>query len=358
MTYEKLTKLMGLLLVVILVGTLGLGMIGCGDDDDDGDDGDGLPGDGVTVSPGRATWNTGYFQAEITVLALQELGYNVERPTELDNSAFYVSVAQGDLDYWPNGWFPLHNTYLTDDVRAKVSLVGYLAKGGALQGYLIDKATSEEYDITNIDQFKDPEIAELFDADGNGKADLVACPPGWGCEKVITHHMDAYDLSDTVEPLTVDYAIGMADAITRYNKGESIFFYTWTPNWTVNALVPGEDVVWLEVPYPDLPEEQKDLEDATSLPGVVGCVDDPCEMGWPANDIRIVANKDFLSDNPAARALFEAMEIPLEDIFAQNAKMNEGENSEEDVIRHAEEWVEGNQAMFNAWISQAMTAAD
>lgn len=48
---------------------------------------------------------------------------------------------------------------------------------GAAQGYLIDKKTADKYKITNIAQLKDPKFAALFDADGNGKADLAGVTP-------------------------------------------------------------------------------------------------------------------------------------------------------------------------------------
>ncbi|TRR32917.1 proline/glycine betaine ABC transporter substrate-binding protein ProX, partial [Salmonella enterica subsp. enterica serovar Panama] len=63
---------------------------------------------------------------------------------------------------------------------------------GAAQGYLIDKKTAEQYHITSIDQLKDPQIAKLFDTNNDGKADLTGCTPGWGCEAVINHQIDAY----------------------------------------------------------------------------------------------------------------------------------------------------------------------
>src|SRR3546814_13627218 len=78
----------------------------------------------------------------------------------------------------------------------------------------------------------------------------------------------------------------MADALARYKEGKPILFYTWTPNWTVGLLKPGEDVVWIGTPEPSLPDDQKQFEDLTTVAGVKGCVSDPCEMGWPANDIR------------------------------------------------------------------------
>ncbi len=315
-----------------------------------------MPGEGKTIRFARASWDTGWFQAEIYQKAFEALGYEVEGPITLDNPPFYQSVGQGDVDVWVNGWFPIHNTY-KEAFEPGAKIIGYVAEGGALQGYLVDKKTAEEHNITNLEDFKKPEIKKLFDSDGDGLAEMVACPPGWGCEKVIAHHFDAYELRDHVEPIKAAYTASMADAIGRFKNGQSIFFYTWTPNWTVGLLAPGEDVVWIEVPFPDLPPDQKHMEDMTTIPGVEGCVDDPCEMGWPANDIRPVANVAFLNENPAIARLLEVMSIPLQDIFAQNAKMNEGEDKPSDLERHAEEWIAANQEQVDAWLAEARSAA-
>ena len=43
-------------------------------------------------------------------------------------------------------------------------------------------------------------IGTMLDSNGDGKADLTACPPGWGCEKVIAHHFDVYDLTWLYQP--------------------------------------------------------------------------------------------------------------------------------------------------------------
>jgi glycine betaine/proline transport system substrate-binding protein len=279
----------------------------------------------------------------------------VEGPTTLDNPPFYQAVSQGDMDLWVNGWFPLHNTYESTYSQG-AELVGYVAKGGALEGYLVDKASAEKFGIKTLDDFKREEVQKAFDRDGDGKADLVACPPGWGCEITIEHHLDAYGLRDHVNSIKAAYSASMADAIAAHGEGKPILFYTWTPNWTVDALKPGEDVVWIEVPKVDLPEEQKDLEDAATLPGVAGCVEDPCRLGFPANDIRPVVNTAFAKENPAVRALLEEVSIPIEDIFAQNTKMNNGEGKPEDVARHASEWIEAHGELVNGWLEKARAA--
>ncbi|WP_157015808.1 glycine betaine/L-proline ABC transporter substrate-binding protein ProX [Mesorhizobium xinjiangense] len=315
-----------------------------------------MPGEGTTVRMARATWDTGWFHAEIYKQLLEKLGYTVEGPTTLDNPPFYQAVSQGDLDLWVNGWFPLHNTY-ESTFSSGAERFGMVAKGGALQGYLVDKASAEKFDIKTIEDFKRDEVKEAFDRNGDGKADLVACPPGWGCETVIEYQLDAYDLRDSVNSIKAGYSASMADAIAAYGQGEPILFYTWTPNWTVNELKPGEDVVWIEVAKTDLPEDQKDLEDATTLEGVAGCVADPCNLGWPANDIQPVVNSEFLKGNPAAATLLEEVSIPLEDIFAQNAKMNAGEDDDEDIVRQASEWIDAHSDEVDGWLKAARDSA-
>ncbi|MGH2543260.1 MAG: glycine betaine/L-proline ABC transporter substrate-binding protein ProX, partial [Ardenticatenaceae bacterium] len=182
-----------------------------------------LPGEGVTVQPARATWNTGYFSEAVYSQLLTMLGYDVADHQELDNPLFYQSVAQGDVDFWANGWFPLHNQY-EDTFSEGAELVGMIAEAGALEGYLVDKAGADEFGITSLADFTREEVKAAFDADGNGKADLVACPPGWGCNTVIGFHLDEFGLRDHVDELTANYSAGMADAVARFQNGEHILF--------------------------------------------------------------------------------------------------------------------------------------
>ncbi len=315
------------------------------------------PGEGVTVKPGRATWTTGHFQEVVFRKALEELGYEVKKAKDLSNPIFYQAVTQGDIDYWTNGWFPLHYAQLPDNFDETAESVGYVAKAGGLSGYLVSKKAVDEFGIKSLDDFKRPEVIKAFDANDDGKADLVACEPGWGCEKVVSHHIKAYDLDDYVEPIKASYTASMADAVARFKDGENIFFYTWAPNWTIIKLKPGKDVMWINVPEIKPSEAQEGFEDMMTLSGIDGAVSDPVKMGFVANDIRVVANKEFLAKNPAAKKLFEIMSISVIDISAQNTKMNEGESSAKDIERHAAEWIKNNQDQWNAWLTEARNAA-
>ena len=312
-----------------------------------------LPGAGVTVQPARANWVTGYFLEALYSKALEELGYDVLEHRELENADFYQAVANGEVQYWANGWFPLHNQY--DELfSGEASIAGTVVESGALQGYLVDKAGADDFGITSLADFKRPEVVDAFDLDGNGKAELFGCTDGWACKEVVSYQIKAFGLEDHVDVLTGNYLESMQTALARHQIGEHIFFYTWTPNWTINRLAPGRQVVWIEVPSAEHPDGYS-REDMT-IPGVEGCVNAPCFMGFRGSDINVVANNRFLTDNPAAAKLFEVMSVPLDDISNQNNLMVGGENSQEEIDIHAEAWIVKNQEMFDGWLAEARQA--
>ena len=304
-----------------------------------------------SVRMARATWDTGWFQAEVYRLLLERLGYGVEGPVTMGNPEFYDAVATGDVDLWVNGWFPAHDVFVAD--RESVEKVGTAVDDGALQGYFVDAVTAETHGITNLGDLADPELAALFDHDGDGRADLVGCEDGWSCALTIDHHLEAYGLTATVEHVQGQYSPLIAETIARQRAGESVLYYTWTPNWTVGVLTPGDDVVWLETPFPSLPQgAEADLEQTVTA-GIPGCANDPCATGWRPNDIRAVANSDFLDANPSVRRLLEQVIIPLDDISKQNVRLVTEGGDPEDIQRHAQEWVDANLALVNEWIFTA-----
>ncbi|MBK1620294.1 glycine betaine ABC transporter substrate-binding protein [Lamprobacter modestohalophilus] len=307
------------------------------------------PGEGVEVLPIKSSIAEETFQTLLVMEALEDLGYEVDDIKEIEYAAGHVALANGDATFMAAHWDPLHIDFFEEAGGDDKIVREGTYSSGSLQGYLIDKETAEAYEITNIEQLKDPEIAKLFDADGDGKADLAGCNPGWGCEKVIEHHLDAYDLRDTVEHNQGSYSAVMADTITRYEQGEPVLYYTWTPYWVSGVLVPGDDVTWLQVPFSSLPGEREDVDTALA---------DGSNYGFQANVQRIIANKEWAEANPAAAKLFAVMEVSSNDISAQNLRMRDGEDSEKDIKRHAEAWIEANQATYDSWLEQARAAAE
>jgi len=330
-------------------GELGVGAGGDAGGPAAGDDG------GAQVRMARASWDTGFMQAEVTRQLLEELGHDVADPAgrTLDAATFYPLLARGEIDLWVNGWFPLHEPFLDrqlvtgQTISEPIEVVGTQVEAGALQGFLVDRASAERLGITSTDDLADPAVAAEFDTDGDGLADLLGCDDGWGCQLGIDERISGSDWGANVEQVSGDYAELVAGALERIEAGDPVLLYTWTPNWTVDVLEPGEDVVWLESTPP------AGVEGSTVVQDLAGCATGAgdCELGWLVNDVRGVANADFLAANPDVRALLERVRIPLDDIAEQNARMQAAEGySDADVRRDAEEWIAANRDQVDAWL--------
>ncbi|MCA2012229.1 glycine betaine/L-proline ABC transporter substrate-binding protein ProX [Cereibacter sphaeroides] len=304
------------------------------------------PGEGVTVRPVVGLIAEEYFQSRILFRALEDLGYTVAEPLQTEIQTAHLAVGTGDADFYPIHWEKLQQAFFEesggDDVLERV---GPLVEG-LVQGYLIDKAT---YDtgIHDLSQLADPAVAALFDANGDGTADLAGCVPGWGCERVIEHHLTEYGLRDTVTHNQGSYNALMADTIARHENGEPILYFTWTPYWVSGALVPGTDVEWLSVPYTSLPDG---VEADTTFNGT--------NIGFAVDTMYTLARDEFLEANPAAERLFQVARIALNDISAQNLLMSNGEDSSEDIDRHVSEWIAAHQADYDSWLAEARAAAE
>lgn len=304
------------------------------------------PGEGVTVRPILPTQIEEHFQHRILFRALQDLGYTVADPNEAEYQTIMLAIGTGDADFTAVEWRNLHDGFYQEAGGDKVmSKIGHYIEG-ALQGYVIDKATYDS-GVTDLSMLKDPAVAAKFDADGDGKADLAGCIPGWGCERVIETGLDAYGLRDTVTHNQGAYQAMIADTIARYKSGKPVLYYTWTPYWVSGVLVPGKDVEWLSVPFTALPD------------GATGNTEfNGKNMGFAVDEIGIVARKDFLEANPAAAKLFEVAKLDINDISAENKLITEGQDKSADIDKHADDWIKANQAEYDGWLAEARAAAN
>ncbi|MFZ4286776.1 glycine betaine/L-proline ABC transporter substrate-binding protein ProX [Variovorax sp. HJSM1_2] len=307
-----------------------------------------LPGKGVSVQPIKSSIAEESFQTILVSRALEKLGYSVKPTQEIEYATGHLSLANGDGTFAAAHWDPLHADFYKNAGGDAKLWRNSTYVTHSLQGYLIDKKTADQYHITNIGQLADPKLAKLFDTNNDGKADLTGCNPGWGCELVIEHQLDAYKLRNTVTHNQGSYSALIADTIARYKQGKPVLYYTWTPYWVSGVLVPGKDVVFLQVPHSALPGAQGQLSTKTA---------DGRDYGFTLNVQRIVANRAFVEKNPAAGKLFELMKLPVTDINAQNLRMRGGENTQAAIERHVDGWIKAHQATFDGWVKQAQAAA-
>lgn len=305
------------------------------------------PGDGVKVTPIFPSIAEERFRGEVAMEGLRELGYKVQEPKETEYGVMMMALGNGDADFTVHLWDKLHDKFFQQAGGDKAMVKAGDIMPGVLQGYLIDKKTAEAHNIKYITDLKKPEIAKLFDTNGDGKADMTGCNPGWGCELIIAHHMKAYDLEKTVTVNQGSYFALMADTITRYKEGQPILYFTWVPQWIATVLVEDKDVVWLEVPKTNLPDGNNNVD--TMYKGK--------NLGFAVDKVEAVLNKEFADKNPAALKFLSVMQITTADESAQNLKMQQGEKKPADIRRHAKEWVAAHRQQFDAWLQTARAAA-
>ncbi|NKD77488.1 glycine betaine/L-proline ABC transporter substrate-binding protein ProX [Haematospirillum sp. H1815] len=284
------------------------------------------------------------FQVRIVAEGLRRLGYRVPAVSEANYPQAHKAVADGHAHWSANHWDPLHQPFF-DAVGGERSIVraGNLVKD-SIQGYLIDRKTAEEYNITDLSQLRDPRIATLFDIDGDGKSDLTGCNVGWGCALEIKRHIAEQGLGAAIVQKQGDYFTMMMDVVARYNAGKPILYYAWTPLWVSAVLVPGKDSRWLTVGGGST---ERTLSPA---PGAI-------DTGFAVNTQMILANKRWLEQNPAAERFFSQVAIDAAEISSQNMRMRSGESSSEDIDRHVQHWIRTHEKEFNAWIEAASKTA-
>ena len=306
------------------------------------------PAFSAKVIPFQSAISEETFQTEIVNRALIELGHEVDSIKEVDYAVAYKQISQEaqseTINFMTVNWDPLHGAMYDkvggDDVFFRQ---GKYVEGCA-QGYLIDKKTADKYNIKYINDLKDPKIAKLFDHDGDGKADLAGCNPGWGCEKVIEHQLDVFGLRDTIKHNQGQYSAIISETITNFKQDKPILYYTWTPYWVSGILKPGQDTTWLQVTRSAHP-----VTKSTEL-------SNGANYGFNVNTMRIVANKSVAKNHPDVATLFSIMSVSVNDVSAQNQLIKDGQSTPADIKRHVDSWIKAHQETFDGWIAQAKAA--
>lgn len=325
------------------------------------------PGDGVTVVAGRANWAPGFFHAALSAALLEELGYDVTEPAdnELPPSAGYVALAEGRLDYWPNGSYPehlQHHLALLDDgstVGDNVSVVGRQTVAGGTAGLLVTRTWADESGIETLRQINDdPALYQALDSDGNGRGEISGCPADWTCGQIIDALLLQNKLTN-LEQRQGGYLGLVVAAGDRVEQGLPTLQYTWSPSVHLLRLTPGKNVLWLSVGEDGVLDGSLEVEwdfrgPASDLGDTCTAVD--CFTGWPRSDMLITANNEFLAANPAAAELFRQIEVDVLDVARYLEAYNQADGIEAVVAEQVSDWVSRNSEVVDTWLDAARSA--
>jgi len=335
------------------------------------------PGEGVSVTAGRASWSTGYVQAEIFTALLRELGYTVSESAdmELGPQNAFMAMAEGDMDFWANSWMPGHTSWLlaerTDGslVGDNVTVLGMQIQAGGLQGFLIEKGFADEYGVYTLEDLNsNADAIAAYDATdanpGNGLVDMFGCPEDWTCDNIINSMLVGAGLDNIVQ-VKAGYDPMWAQATDMVNEGLPTVAYTWTPSAYITTIRPGDNAYWLGHGWildDSNPNNQEGGEAWDQRPGSAAIGEDMCParndeglcpIGWAAADIQAAANNDFLAANPAAEELFKQIVLSVMDVSVANLAQSEGAAPPDLAV----EWIANNRDKVDVWLDAARAAA-
>ena len=335
------------------------------------------PGEGVSVTSGRANWSTGYVQAEIYTALLRELGYTVSESAdmELGPQNAFMAMASGDMDFWANSWMPGHQSWLNGEmtdgslVGDHVSVIGEEMVAGGLQGMLITKGFAEEYQVWTLEDLDgNADAIAAYDATdanpGNGMVDIFGCPEDWTCDNIINSQLAGGGYKN-LQQVKAGYDAMWAQAVDMVNEGLPVVAYTWTPSAYITQIRPGDNAYWIGMEYildDSNPNNQEGGEAWDQRPGTAAIGEDMCParsadglcpIGWAAADIKAAANNDFLDANPAAKQLLTDIKLSVMDVSIANVAQGEGADPKD----LAADWIAGNRGLVDGWLDAARAAA-
>jgi glycine betaine/proline transport system substrate-binding protein len=334
------------------------------------------PGEGVSVTSGRANWSTGYVQAEIYTALLRELGFTVSESAdmELGPQQAFMAMAAGDMDFWANSWMPGHQSWLNGEmtdgslVGDHVTVVGEEMMAGGLQGFLVTKGFAEEYEVWTLEDLdNNADAIAAYDATdanpGNGMVDIMGCPEDWTCDNIINSMLVGGGYKHLVQ-VKAGYDAMWAQAVDMVNEGIPVVAYTWTPSAYITQIRPGDNAYWIGMEYildDSNPDGQDNGETWDQRPGTAAIgenmcparsADGLCPIGWAAADIKAAGNNDFMAANPAAGQLLTDIKLSVMDVSVANVAQAAGADPKD----LAADWIAGNRATVDGWLDAARAA--
>ena len=187
---------------------------------------------GATVTIGDLTW-TGAKAIGYVIQAIINGPMGSEAVIKeglSDGSVIAAGMDKGDgsADVYTDLWMPnrqgIWDKYV-DGAKSVGHNTPYLGTQMMyVPSYMADK-------VKSVDDLMKPEIAAMFDKDGNGKGEYWAGDAGWKSTRMWQVKFKSYGLSDLWEAEILPDATFKGQLKAAINREKPILFYYWTPEW-------------------------------------------------------------------------------------------------------------------------------
>lgn len=290
------------------------------------------------INIGDPNWNGARAVGQvIKAIVTTKMGVEAEILTGMNQQPVIfegMSKGDGSIDIHPDMWMPnwsaAWDKYIeTGSVRANEGYAGTSLL--YVPSYMSDK-------ISAIEDLKNPEIAAMFDTDGDGLGEYWAGDQTWASTKRWQVKFKSYGLDALWEPNIVSGDTFKAGLAAAYAASQPQLFYYWTPE----AIHVQYELTALEEParYEGCEDLDLDAENWLEV--------SEFDCAGTAASVHIAYSASLEDRNPAVAAMLSRMSLTGQEIGGWIQEMFENKRDAQEV---AEEWIDDNEELVMSWIN-------
>ncbi|WP_421594561.1 glycine betaine ABC transporter substrate-binding protein [Shinella sp. M27] len=273
-----------------------------------------------------------------------------------DQTAIFAAMGKGDgsVDVHPAVWSGAQQSnidrFVTSEGKVRLNAKPY----DATDGFYVPKFFAEQHGIKSIEDLKKPEIAALFDINGDGRGDYWPGAPGWGVTNIYRVKGVSYGLEEFYDPIVASDALMKTQlASVEAKKTNGLLFYYWKPE----ALHQAYELTQLEEPaFDGFAMESKKATPEYKADGCYNYVDPKESPDWlkqsritcatPPQPIYIAYSSSLEERAPEIAAFLNKVAIEPSEVGAWIYAMT---IDKKDPATVAKEWVSANPERVKSW---------
>ena len=290
---------------------------------------------------GVPNWPSVNATAHILKVAIeQNLGLEVELQNGT-NPIVFEAMDSGAMHVHPEVWMPnqqnLHDTFVKDNGTVVMNPNGVVA----FQGMCVDQATADAHGITSIDDLTNPDIAALFDSNGDGQGELWIGAPGWASTNVEKIRAKSYGYDQTMELTEIDETVAYANLDNAIKAGDSWAGFCYTPHY-VFAL---HDMQVLEEPAYDA--AKWNVTQPTDDPNWLEISD--AGVAWDSAYLHVHYAKSLEESHPDVANMLSNVKFDTDAVSDMTFALV---IDKKEPQAYAEEWVAANEDKVLGWLAE------
>lgn len=255
-----------------------------------------------------------------------------------DGSVIAAGMDRGDgsADVYTDLWMP-NRQAIWDDFVDGAGTVGVNIPYEGTQRMYVPSYMSDI--VTSVEDLADPEIAAMFDTDGDGLGEYWAGDAGWASTRMWQVKFQSYGLSDLWEPNILPDATFKGQLEAAIRQEEPMLFYYWTPEWIHAAY----DITPIEEPArtEGCEDVNLDAEDWLEV-STFNCASQNAS-------IYVAYSLTLEERNPPVARFLSQMQLDPDTVNQWILQIGRDELDPVDV---AETWVAENMDIVNGWIAE------